>query len=113
MTGWTQRAIEAVQRMPLERSYHSPSRHRRARMVSYLVGRKWDRIPGDHASKREFEVATYNRSNAWVPACGGTEQPFTAGGLRVLYVFNPATMEHRYLDLGTDMLMPDTWSPNA
>ena len=33
----------------------------------------------------------------WVPACGGTEAPFTTRtGRRLLYMWNPTTGEHAY-----------------
>lgn len=44
----------------------------------------------------------------WVPACGGTEAPFTSrSGHRVLYCWQPTTGNHAYLDLGSDMIIPD------
>jgi len=48
------------------------------------------------------------RNSEWVPACGGTERPFTTrSGRRVLYVWQPRTGDHAYLDLGTDLLLSD------
>jgi len=45
---------------------------------------------------------------AWVPACGGTEVPFTTRtGARLLYCYQPTTGRHAYLDLGTDMFLTD------
>ena len=41
----------------------------------------------------------------WVPACGGTEQPFTCRGRRLLYCWNTVTGEHAYLDLDTDLFL--------
>ena len=36
----------------------------------------------------------------WVPACGGTEAPFTTRtGRRLLYMWNPTTGEHAYYDV--------------
>lgn len=44
----------------------------------------------------------------WIPACGGTEVPFfTRSGDRVLYCWQPRTGKHAYLDLGTDIIIPD------
>ena len=44
----------------------------------------------------------------WVPACGGTETPFTTRtGKRLLYVWQATTGRHAYLDLGTDIILTD------
>ena len=43
----------------------------------------------------------------WIPACGGTETEFTVNGIRLLYCLNPARSLHRYLNLGTDMIIKD------
>ena len=48
----------------------------------------------------EYAEAVENKLDAWVPACGGHEEP-TFG---FLYVFNPATVEHGWLDLSTDIV---------
>ncbi len=46
------------------------------------------------------------RQGNWYPACGGTEVPFTSRtGKRLLYVFQPSTGNHAYLDLGTDIIL--------
>jgi len=42
-----------------------------------------------------------------VPACGGTETPFTARGFKLLYVWNTGTKTHHYLNLETDMILSD------
>lgn len=44
----------------------------------------------------------------WYPACGGTEVPFrTRGGHTLLYVWQPATGRHAYLNLDTDIVLSD------
>ena len=44
----------------------------------------------------------------WIPACGGTEQPFTSRtGRRLLYCWQPSTGRHAYLDLGSDLILSD------
>lgn len=44
----------------------------------------------------------------WVPACGGTEVPFTTrGGRRLLYCWQPSTGNHAYLDCETDLILSD------
>ena len=41
--------------------------------------------------------------DTWIPACNGTEQPFTTrNGMRVLYCWNPGRRQHRYLTLDTE-----------
>jgi hypothetical protein len=42
----------------------------------------------------------------WVPACNGTEVPFTTrSGARLLYVWQPRSGRHAYLDCGTDIVL--------
>jgi hypothetical protein len=44
----------------------------------------------------------------WFPANGGTEVPFiTRTGRKLLYVWQPATGNHAYLDCGTDFILSD------
>lgn len=44
----------------------------------------------------------------WFPANGGTEVPFTTrSGHRLLYVWQPRSGRHAYLNLGTDLIIPD------
>lgn len=44
----------------------------------------------------------------WQVAHGGSEPAFTTWtGRRVQYVWMPRTGDHAYLDLGTDMIMPE------
>jgi len=48
------------------------------------------------------------REGNWVPACGGTEVPFTTRtGARLLYCWQPSTGRHAYLDCGTDLILSD------
>lgn len=48
------------------------------------------------------------RPNQWLPACGGTETPFTSrSGRRLQYMWNPAMGVHAYLDCHTDMILTD------
>ncbi len=55
----------------------------------------------------EYAQALAERADRWVPACGGAEEPFTHEGVRWLYVWNPATGEHAYLNLDTDLAQHD------
>ena len=42
----------------------------------------------------------------WVPACGGTETPFTTRtGRRLLHKWNPTTGEHPYYDDANDVFL--------
>lgn len=42
----------------------------------------------------------------YYPANGGTEVPFIArSGRRLLYVYQPSSGKHAYLDCGTDMIL--------
>jgi hypothetical protein len=51
---------------------------------------------------------------AWVPACGGTEVPFTTRtGARLLYCWQPSTGRHAYLDCGTDLFLTDEEAARA
>ena len=44
----------------------------------------------------------------WFPACGGTEVPFkTRTGRTLLYCWQPATGNHAYLNVGTDLILTD------
>lgn len=42
----------------------------------------------------------------WYPACGGKETPFLSrSGKRLLYCWRPATGNHAYIDLDTDIVL--------
>jgi hypothetical protein len=44
----------------------------------------------------------------WVPANGGTEEPFTTRtGRRLLYCWQPSSGRHAYLDCDTDIILSD------
>ena len=58
----------------------------------------------DEISRRRKQRAN------WVPACGGSETPFTCKGRRLLYCWNGLggnDCEHAYLDLDTDMILSE------
>lgn len=56
----------------------------------------------------EYMMARVGRADRWVPACGGTETPFTArSGRRLMYCWNPATGQHGYIDCDTDTILTD------
>jgi hypothetical protein len=50
---------------------------------------------------------TYKHQH-WVPACGGTEQPFKAmSGHELHYMWCPSTGEHAYYDMSSDLFLSD------
>lgn len=50
----------------------------------------------------------------WVPACGGTETPFTTRtGRRLLYMWNLSTGEHAYYDLASDTFLSNDEASTA
>lgn len=49
-----------------------------------------------------------NGNDTWVPASGGTEEPFVSrSGHRLLYCWNPGQQKHAYLDLDSDTILTD------
>lgn len=56
----------------------------------------------------EQAIKEQEQRGQWVPACGGTETPFTTKGYRLLYVWNTATGKHAYLNLDTDIILSDS-----
>ncbi len=52
----------------------------------------------------EYAQAQAENADRWVAACGGHEEPFTHDGTEWLYVWNPSTGDHGYLNLGTDIV---------
>jgi hypothetical protein len=55
----------------------------------------------------EYNRAVTMKLDAWVPACGGTEEIFVARNKRILYCYNPKTKKHGYLDVDSDIIMTD------
>jgi hypothetical protein len=54
------------------------------------------------------ERAAKAAQGSWIPANGGTEEPFFhRSGRRLLYCYQPSTGRHAYLDMGTDMILAD------
>ena len=50
------------------------------------------------------------RRERWIPASGGTEQPFTLNGHRLQYMWNSLTgsyCKHAYLDLDSDIFLSE------
>jgi|DEB0MinimDraft_3_1074331.scaffolds.fasta_scaffold217237_3 hypothetical protein len=48
-----------------------------------------------------------NSDICWIPACGGTEKPFTVQGKVYLYMWNWQTREHAYYCQTDDMFVTD------
>ena len=53
----------------------------------------------------KFNLATTNRADTWVPACGGNEKVFTKNGRQLIYSYNPARDEHAYYDVDKDLVL--------
>jgi hypothetical protein len=54
------------------------------------------------------------RNDNWIPACGGTEQPFTTRvRRRLLYCWQPSTGKHAYLDCDTDIILSNDEAMDA
>ena len=50
----------------------------------------------------------------WVPACGGTETPFTTRtGRRLLDMWNLSTGEHAYNDIASDIFLSNDEASTA
>jgi len=56
---------------------------------------------------REYKEALREKADRWIPAAGGTEEPFLKNGVRYLYCFNPFKARHAYLDLDSDVILTD------
>lgn len=53
-----------------------------------------------------FDQAASPAVDQWIPACGGTETPFTSRtGRRLLYMWNQTTGEHAYYDVYRDLFL--------
>lgn len=56
----------------------------------------------------EYAEARRTLADRWVPACGGLEVPTrTRSGHVLLYCYNFAEGRHAYLDVESDMIVPD------
>lgn len=44
------------------------------------------------------QLIAKKESVSWVPACGGTEQPFTIRGRVLIYMWNTFSKEHAYYE---------------
>ena len=55
-----------------------------------------------------LELDALAEQGNWIPACGGLEVPFTTrNGHKVLYCWQPSTGKHAYLDMGSDLIIPN------
>lgn len=49
----------------------------------------------------------------WIPACNGTEVPFKSRrGVTLLYMYQPSTGIHAYLDCDADIFLTDEEARN-
>ena len=55
-----------------------------------------------------FDIACESHDDVWLPASGGTEEPFVSrSGITLLYCFNPKEMRHAYLNVDDDIILTD------
>lgn len=55
-----------------------------------------------------YNDAMKEKKDVWIPANGGTETITTyRNGLRLLYCYNPKLEKHAYVNVDTDMIIPD------
>ena len=62
----------------------------------------------DLIAEEKKQLAENRLNDNWLPACGGTEEPFVSrSGKRLQYVWQPSTGQHAYLDLDSDIILSD------
>jgi hypothetical protein len=67
-----------------------------------------DIVDGVLSNARIHAEIQRRENGPWLPACGGTETPFTSrSGLRLLYCWQPSTGKHAYLNCDTDIILTD------
>jgi hypothetical protein len=65
-------------------------------------------------SKMEWTGILNPAQGDWYPANNGTETPFVSrNGKRLLYVWQPRTGKHAYLDLGSDVILTEDEAQSA
>lgn len=62
------------------------------------------------AAQAEYVRSAELRSDTWVVAGCGSEQPFVRAGRWYLRVYNFAFGEHGWLDLAEDIVYDDGWN---
>jgi len=66
------------------------------------------------ACRLDFFAACESGVDQWLPACGGTEEPFQSrSGRRLLYCYNPAKDQHAYLDCDEDRVLTNEEAEEA
>jgi hypothetical protein len=66
----------------------------------------WKSVP--ICSRNENIPKSVERSDAWIPACGGTEKPFVSrSGKKLLYCYQASSGNHAYLDVDNDIILSD------
>jgi hypothetical protein len=89
---------------------HAGSRRRIEREIAEVVtgSRRPEITPGESITAYLDRLDAWKAQGPWVPAAGGSETPFYArSGARLLYVYQPRSGRHAYLDLGTDLILTD------
>ena len=67
-----------------------------------------DMRPGESLGDYLVRLDAWKEQGPWVPAAGGTEQPFVSrSGTRLLYCYQPRSGRHAYLNLDTDLVLTD------
>jgi len=73
-------------------------------MLPALDPADFDPYSREFVEKRRWQ----GEDGDWFPASGGSETPFMSRtGKRLLYVYQPTTGRHAYLDLDSDLILPD------
>ena len=73
----------------------------------FVSDSRWCSWKNGELEESEYDRAVRNKSDTWVPACGGKEEPFVKNGRTLLYCFNPYEQRHAYLDVGIDCILSD------
>lgn len=94
-------------RMSAEEARSAIERYERLRDGALALSAKYAAQYGDVRGMDGYGAKDPSQGN-WYPASGGTETPFvTRTGKRLLYVWQPSTGQHAYLDLDTDLILSD------
>jgi hypothetical protein len=78
-------------------------------LIARIRNLEIDLSPDECARAVDCRSPSVRRENGiWVPACGGTEEPFrTRTGRLVLYCWQPSAGRHAYLDCDDDVIISD------
>jgi hypothetical protein len=79
----------------------------RHHLPGYVMDRSPYDIPGHAFVDPSPALSALVADGNWLPANGGTEQVFNRSGWRLLYVWQPLTGRHAYLDCDRDVILTD------